>query len=92
MLKLDSFGFWAPLDAQFVTAMVGYTRDHGLAYASFFDGARCFFGYLTWTPQLEALPYQSFSMQFNRLVATNMAEHFISLSGQVLQRALSHRA
>jgi hypothetical protein len=92
MLKLDSFGFWAPLDAHFATAMVGYARDRGLAYVSFFDGARCFFGYLTWTPQLEAMPYQLFSIQFNLLVATNMADRFISLSGQSVQRALSHKA
>ena len=89
MLAVDSYSFWSPLDVQYVTAMVAYVRSQGLLYTSFFDGARCFFGYLTWSPQLQAAGYRDFSRQFNLLVSRNMAAGVMSPSGLAFHQAMS---
>jgi len=88
-LKVKSYSFWEPLDEAFVTSMVDFVRSEGFAYVSFFDGARAFFGYLTWSPALAAATYQQFSVEYNRLVATNMASGTISQSGEALVRAIA---
>ncbi|HZM54637.1 MAG TPA: hypothetical protein VFC03_06375, partial [Acidimicrobiales bacterium] len=49
-LKIKSYSFWEPLDVKYLSAMVKYVRTQGFAYVSLFDGARAFFGYLTWSP------------------------------------------
>jgi len=68
--------------------MVNYVRANGFAYVSFFDGARAFFGYLTWSPALEAASYQQFSAEYNQLVATNMASRTITDPGEALVQAI----
>ncbi len=87
-LKVKSYSFWEPLDEQFVSAMVSYARSHGFAYVSLFDGARCFFGYLTWSPTLDSASYQEFSQQYNRLVSGNMSSRDISETGVALYNAI----
>jgi hypothetical protein len=88
-LKVKSYSFWEPLDETWVSAMAGYVRDHGFRYASFFDGARAFFGYLTWSPALDSASYQSFSSQYNLLVGEDMRSLTISGTGEALREALS---
>jgi hypothetical protein len=87
-LKVKSFSFWEPLDEQYVSAMVSYARSAGFAYVAFFDGARAFFGYLDWSPALEAASYSSFSAQYNQLVAANMVTRTVSGTGLALVQAL----
>ena len=51
---LDDFGFFAPLDRQFLEAIVAYGRSHGFAYTfPFWTGQ--FFAYLTCAPALAAM-------------------------------------
>ena len=88
-LKVKSYSFWEPLDTSFVTEMVNYVRANGFAYVSFFDGARAFFGYLPWSPGLEAASYQQFSAEYNQLVATNMASRTITDPGEALVQAIA---
>ncbi len=88
-LKVKSYSFWEPLDETWVSAMADYVRAQGFAYVSFFDGARAFFGYLTWSPALDAASYQSFSSQYNQLVGENMRSLTISGSGEALREALA---
>ena len=87
-LKVKSYSFWEPLDDQFVSAMVTYARSHGFAYVSLFDGARCFFGYLTWSPTLDSASYQDFSEQYNHLVKVDMSSRDISETGVALYDAI----
>jgi len=87
-LKVKSYSFWEPLDQTFVTSMLEYVRTQGFAYVAFFDGARAFFGYLDWSPALEAATYQQFSMEYNRLVAADMASLTISRTGYALVQAI----
>ena len=88
-LQEKSYSFWEPLDEEYVAAMVSYARSEGFAYVSFFDGARAFFGYLTWSPELQAAGYRSFSAQYNQLVAESMRTLTVSGTGLALHRALS---
>ena len=86
-LQLKSYSFWEPLDERYVKAMARYVRAEGFSYMSFFDGARAFFAYLTWSPSLAAASYQSFSQEYNRQVATNLANKTISGTGLSLYRS-----
>jgi hypothetical protein len=88
-LKEKSYSFWEPLDEQYLAAMYSYVRSQGYHYASFFDGARAFFGYLPWSPALQASTYQSFSTAYNQLVADNMRRVEPSGTGLTLAHLLT---
>jgi hypothetical protein len=88
-MKDVSFSFWEPLDESYVAAMVSYVRSQGFSYVAFFDGSRCFFGYLTWSPQLDAASYPAFSQEYNQMVAANLAGPAVSGTGLSLQKALA---
>jgi len=83
------YGFWAPLDERFVRDMTEYAGQQGFAYLSFFDGARAFFGYLDWTPALDAASYAAFIQQYDELVGAHMRRNVWSGTGQELHRLLS---
>jgi hypothetical protein len=68
--------------------MATYVRAQGFAYVSFFDGARAFFGYLTWSPQLDAASYPVFTREYNQLVASNMRGLSVSSTGLEMQRVV----
>jgi hypothetical protein len=84
-----SFSFWEPLDESYVTAMLSYVRSQGFSYVAFFDGARCFFGYLTWTPQLDADSYQVLIQTYNQMVSANLRSSSVSGTGLSLQKAIA---
>jgi hypothetical protein len=50
-----NWSFWEPLDARFMTAVVGYARAHGLALVAPFS-TDLFFGYVDWSRSLQASP------------------------------------
>lgn len=87
-LKVKSYSFWEPLDVKYLSAMATYVRAQGFAYVSFFDGARAFFGYLTWSPQLDAASYPVFTREYNQLVASNMRGLSVSSTGLEMQRVI----
>ncbi len=88
-MKDVSLSFWEPLDESYVAAMVSYVRSQGFSYVAFFDGSRCFFGYLSWSPQLDAASYPAFSQEYNQLVAANLARPAVSGTGLSLQKAIA---
>jgi hypothetical protein len=90
-LKLNSYRFWEPLEERFVTAMVRYARSHAFAYVSFFDGARAFFGFLSWSAQLEAASYETFTRKCDQLVAGNMRRLYVLGTGIALSDAIRTR-
>jgi len=54
--KRDAYSFWGPLDEEFLTVMVKFSRLYGVAYLSpFWTGF--FFAYLDWSPQISGLSY-----------------------------------
>jgi hypothetical protein len=58
---------------------------------AFFDGARCFFGYLTWSSELDDASYPTFSQEYNQVVAANLAGPAVSGTGLSLQNAIVGR-
>jgi hypothetical protein len=90
-MKDVSFSFWEPLDESYVAAMVSYVRSQGFSYVAFFDGARCFFGYLTWSSELDDASYPTFSQEYNQVVAANLAGPAVSGTGLSLQNAIVGR-
>jgi hypothetical protein len=88
-MKDVSFSFWEPLDESYVAAMVSYVRSQGFSYVAFFDGSRCFFGYLTWSSQLDAASYETFSQEYNQMVSANLAGPAVSGTGLSLQKAIA---
>jgi hypothetical protein len=90
-LKVKSYSFWEPLDEAYVSDMVRYARATGFTYLAFFDGARAFFGYLTWSPALEAASYQAFTRQYNVMVGANMISRSVSGTGLSLLHAVAAR-
>jgi hypothetical protein len=90
-MKDVSFSFWEPLDESYVAAMVSYVRSQGFSYVAFFDGARCFFGYLTWSSELDAASYPTFSQEYNQMVSANFAGPAVSGTGLRLQQAIAGR-
>jgi len=87
-LKVKSYSFWEPLDEAYVQAMTSYVRAEGYRYISFFDGARAFFGYLTWSPALATASYRDFTRDYDQLVGANMVAGSVSGTGHVLQGLL----
>jgi len=88
-MKDVSFSFWQPLDQTYVAAVVDYVRAEGFSYVAFFDGSRCFFGYLTWSPTLQSASYQTFSQQYNQLVSADFASLTVSGTGNTLRQAIA---
>jgi hypothetical protein len=88
-MKDVSLSFWEPLDETYVAAMVIYVRSQGFSYVAFFDGSRCFFGYLTWSAQLQSAAYQTFSQQYNQVVSADFASLTISGTGDTLRQAIA---
>jgi hypothetical protein len=71
--------------------MVRYARSHAFAYVSFFDGARAFFGFLSWSAQLEAASYETFTRKCDQLVAGNMRRLYVLGTGIALSDAIRTR-
>ena len=88
-MKDVSFSFWQPLDETYVAAMVNYVRSQGFSYMAFFDGSRCFFGYLTWSPTLQSASYQTFSRQYNQMVSADFASLSVSATGTALRQVIA---
>jgi hypothetical protein len=87
--KEVSFSFWEPLDEGYVAAMVSYVRSQGFSYVAFFDGARCFFGYLTWSPELDAASYQTLIQEYNQMVSADFRSLGVSGTGLSLRQAIT---
>ncbi len=91
-LQVKSYSFWEPLDESYVQAMTAYVRAEGYRYVSYFDGARAFFGYLTWSPALATASYADFTHEYNQLVGANMLAGTVSGTGHVLSDLLERPA
>jgi hypothetical protein len=69
--------------------MVSYVRSQGFSYVAFFDGARCFFGYLTWSPELDAASYQTLIQEYNQMVSADFRSLGVSGTGLSLRQAIT---
>ena len=67
MYRLDNFSFFEPLDVRFMTITAQWAKKAGAVYVSQFWPGQLF-AYLTWTPELHALPYQALTQQANQAI------------------------
>ncbi len=79
--RLDRFGFFAPLDARFLTVTREWARRAGVAYESAFWSGQLL-ATLPWTPELDALGYQQLSAAANRAVVAAMASGATTPAGE----------
>jgi hypothetical protein len=56
IFRRDAYSFWAPLDQEFLTEMVKFSRTYGVAYMSPFWSSY-FFAYVDFSPQVSGLSY-----------------------------------
>ncbi len=79
--KTETFSFWEPLDAQFLTTVVHYTRSKGFLVVSPFATLN-FLAYQPWTPALEAASSQQVRAVFNQRVRAALATGQLSSVGE----------
>ena len=85
VFRRDVFSFWQPLDQKFVMLMLRLAETERIGLVSFFWSNQLF-GYLTYSPELERLPYHELTQRHNRAVYENMREGKLSTVGEFLQR------
>ncbi len=83
-LKLVTFGFWEPLDQQFMTAMFNYARNNNFAVISPF-ATENFFAYQTWTSTLDSESTAQVIAAFDQVVSAARNAGVVSNLGGTLQ-------
>lgn len=82
--KLQTYGFWAPLDAEFLGAVVAYARDNGITLVSPF-GSDNMFSSVTWSPTVDAEPLQLVSDTETRQVIADVPSGSLTSVGQAYE-------
>jgi len=77
----DAFSYWIPIDIEFQQLMAKFSQIYPCEYLSPFPGDYYFFGYLTWTPQLDSQTYFQLHDILNPIVTQNMANFTVSPTG-----------
>jgi hypothetical protein len=81
LFRRDVFSFWAPLDRQFLAAMVKFARTQGVEYVSpFWTG--CFFAYVDYDKSNSNLPYKELSAIQNQSAASNLLKGKFTSTGE----------
>ncbi len=81
IFRLDAFSFWEPLDARFLALTAEWARKGGASYVSAFWSWQMF-GYLAWTPQLDAAPFATLTAAFNQAAVGAMMAGRTTTVGQ----------
>ena len=88
----DVFGFWSPLDSQFLKLMAKFSEIYPVDFFSPFN-EEYFFAYLNWTPSLDVQSYFQLKAQLDPMFAQNMASNTLTPTGtaysQIAQRTSS---
>ena len=79
--KQDVFGFWSPIDSEFLTLMAKFGENYPVEYFSPFN-EWYFFAYLNWTPALDAEGYFQLAQQLYPAAAQNMNSGSLTSTGQ----------
>ena len=75
------FSFWAPLDQQFLAAMVESALLYGIEYVSPF-WTQLFFGYVDYSYETANLPYNELAPIANRIAGANIISGRLSATGE----------
>jgi len=77
----DVFGFWSPIDSEFLTLLSKFGRIYPVEFISPFN-EWYFFAYLNWTPTLDAEGYFQLAQQLYPIATQNMNSGSLTLTGQ----------
>jgi hypothetical protein len=81
----DVFGFWSPIDSEFLTLMAKFGETYPVEYFSPFN-EWYFFAYLNWTPTLDTESYFQLTQQLYPTAAQNMNSGSLTPTGQTYSR------
>ena len=84
----DVFGFWSPMDSQFLNLMAKFAQIYPVEFLSPFS-EQYFFAYLNWTPTLDSQSYFQLTAQLDPTVTQNMASNTLTPTGNVYSQ-LAH--
>jgi hypothetical protein len=76
----DVFGFWSPLDSQFLMLMAKFSKTYPVDFFSPFN-EEYFFAYLNWTASLDAQGYFQLKAQLDPMFAQNMVSNTLTPTG-----------
>lgn len=88
---LVTYSFWEPLDEQFLTTVVRYTRANGFLVVSP-NPVLNLFAYQTYTPALAAESPQQVLASFDQVVTAALTAHQLSATGLTYQQLAAHRS
>ncbi len=81
MFRRDLFSFWAPLDQQFLTAIVESALLYEIEYVSPF-WTQLFFGYVDYSHETANMPYNELAAITNRIAGANIISGQLSATGE----------
>lgn len=88
IFRRDLFGFWAPLDARFLTLVAQFARANGIAYVAPF-WSNYFWAYATYDATTKDLAYAQLSQQANRSVLQALQRNTLTQTGEAWRAAAS---
>jgi hypothetical protein len=80
VFRNDAFSFWAPLDQEFLAAMVTAAKLEGIDYISPFWTMQ-FFGYVDYTSDTANLSYQDLAAMLGKVASQNTLNNQFSATG-----------
>jgi len=80
VFRNDVFSFWAPLDQEFLGAMVSAAKVEGIDYISPFWTLQ-FFDYLNYTSDTATLSYQDLAAMLGKVASQNVLNNQFSTTG-----------
>jgi hypothetical protein len=80
VFRNDAFSFWAPLDQEFLAAMVSAAKLEGIDYISPFWSMQ-FFGYVDYTSDTATLSYQDLAAMLGKVASQNIVNNQFSPTG-----------
>jgi hypothetical protein len=80
VFRNDAFSFWAPLDQEFLAAMVTAAKVEGIDYLSPFWTMQ-FFGYVDYTSDTATLSYQDLAAMLSKVASQNIVNNQFSPTG-----------
>jgi hypothetical protein len=88
IFRRDAYGFWAPLDRQFIGDIVTFANRMRASFISISFG-EYLFGYLPYSPRLEELPEQEFLRVLRTRVFNRLKEGDLSPSGEMYKQLIA---
>ena len=88
IFRRDAYGFWIPLDREFITDIVHFANRMRASFISISFG-EYLFGYLPYSPELEQMPAQQFLKTFRTRVFNRLKQGLLSPTGELYKQLIT---